>query len=593
MAFTAVKSTSIKLAIKPAPAPVPDISGSWLHQSGAQLRGLTSELRHASFSRLWRAFMTARVLIAVVLLLLQAFIYVLTNTADRWSLAVCLGYLGATLAVRLIAQPRPPSSVFGLQWLLTIGIDVLAFTTLNFLQSSAIFYTPLFALPVLLASVLGPILLALGTAAAVTIFLLADAWWLSIQVAGDASAKFLQAGLSGTGFFAVALLANQLSLRLAREEQLSSTSQAVARTQTAVNELVVETLADGVLVIDANGIVRSANPAARRLLAKTDLVKMAPFVLATESAWQPLVEVMRKTFSERQALEVDITLLHVGRSPKRLRARTRLASALGYSGDALCVMFLEDLRELEARVRVEKMAAMGRMSAAVAHEIRNPLAAISQANELLDEDLQDAGQKRLSEMVRQNAQRLSKIVDDILNIARAQAKAPEQMRLALRLDETTSRIAADWMGQTLSASLVYLSLNAETVDIVFDPDHLRRVLINLLDNALRYVTPSEQAIQIETHQVPGGVSRLMVWSNGEPLEETVESHLFEPFFSSESRSSGLGLYICRELCERYGATIGYRRVARRMTAGNEFFVIFQSAGRDRAAQSLQHDDLFS
>ena len=596
-ALTAAKSINTRLAIEPFLTDMPDTLGFGLDLSGTKIpgkiSGLTSELRHASFSRLWRAFMTARVLIAVVLLLLQGFIYFLASTADHWSIAVSLGYLCATLAVRLLSKPRPPNSVFGLQWLLTIGIDVLAFTTLNFLQSSAIFYTPLFALPVLLASVLGPILLALGTAAAVTIFLLADAWWLSTQIAGDASGKFLQAGLSGTGFFAVALLANQLSLRLAREEQMSSTSQAVARTQTAVNELVVESLTDGVLVIDANGIVRSANPAARRLLAARNVARMAPFVLATEAAWQPLVEAMRRTMTERQPLELDVTLLHAGSSARRLRVRTRLTGGQASQGDELCVMFLEDLRELEARVRVEKMAAMGRMSAAVAHEIRNPLAAISQANALLDEDLQDAAQKRLSEMVQQNVQRLSKIVDDILNISRAQSQVPDKLGLALALDETALRIASDWIGQTSSASLVYMSFNANTSAVVFDADHLRRVLINLLDNALRYVSPSAQAIQIETTHAAGGVARLTVWSNGEPLEETVKAHLFEPFFSSESRSSGLGLYICRELCERYGATIGYRRVARRLTTGNEFFVIFQPAGRDTATSLLQHDDLFS
>ena len=565
---------------------MPDLQGSWHSSVERKPSDVGEQRKHASFGRLWRAFMSARVVIALVLLSLQSFIYFLGNSIDRWSLAVCIGYLFATLAVRIFSSPRPPSNVFGVQWLSTIGVDVLAFTALNFLQSSAIFYTPLFALPVLLASVLGPMLLALGTAATVTIFLLADAWWLSAHIPGDSAGRFLQAGLSGTGFFAVALLANQLALRLAREEQTARASQAVARTQTAVNELVVEALTDGVLVIDSNGIVRSANPAARRLLATRNIARVAPFVLATDAAWQPLVEIMRKTITDREPLEVDVTLLHADRNARSLRVRTRLVGAQGSADGALCVMFLEDLRELEAQVRVEKMAAMGRMSAAVAHEIRNPLAAISQANALLDEDLVDPGQKRLAAMVQQNVQRLSKIVDDILNVSRAQESLPEQFGLALSLDDLTARIAADWIGQTASANLVYISLGARTSEIVFDPEHLRRVLVNLLDNALRYVSPSAQAIQIETQQPPGGAARLTVWSNGDPLEETVKSHLFEPFFSSESRSSGLGLYICRELCERYGATIGYQRIARRLVQGNEFFVIFKSAGSSVASPPL-------
>ena len=101
-------------------------------------------------------------------------------------------------------------------------------------------------------------------------------------------------------------------------------------------------------------------------------------------------------------------------------------------------------------------------------------------------------------------------------------------------------------------------------------------MVNLLDNALRYAGRSEQAIEVSTQVVSSGHARLAVWSDGQPLEKTVQTHLFEPFFSSESRSSGLGLYICSELCERYGAQIGYRRAGRGTREGNEFFVVLHS-----------------
>ena len=591
--FTAAPVTSVKLTIDLTALHMTDLPGLAPEIGDKRGKSLTAEHEYASFGRLWRAFMTARVLIAVVLVALQGLIYFFGNLAEKWPIAICAAYLFATAAVRVFSKPKPPSSVFDAQWLLTIGVDVLTFTALNFLQSSGLYYTPLFALPVLLASVLGPLLLALGTAASVTIFLLIDAWRLSSQLFGDASGRFLQAGLSGSGFFAVALLANQLALRLAREEQAAKASQAVARTQTEVNELIVETLTDGVLVIDGNGIVRSANPIATRLLATRDTPRAAPFVLAVEPAWQPLVEIMRKTMTDGQQIEVDVNLIHAGSNARKLRVRTRLANAHDSRGGALCVMFLEDLREVQARVRVEKMAAMGRMSAAVAHEIRNPLAAISQANALLGEDLLDSSQQRLSEMVQQNVQRLSKIVDDILNVSRVQAVDFEQLDLTVKLDAAVDRIAADWVSQTASSNLVHVSLTANKNDIVFDPEHLRRVLINLLDNALRYVRPSAQAIQIETRQRLNGPARLTVWSNGAPIEKTVEAHLFEPFFSSESRSSGLGLYICRELCERYGALIGYQRAVRYSVQGNEFFVIFKTASLTAAPVSAAPDDLFS
>jgi two-component system sensor histidine kinase PilS (NtrC family) len=112
-------------------------------------------------------------------------------------------------------------------------------------------------------------------------------------------------------------------------------------------------------------------------------------------------------------------------------------------------------------------------------------------------------------------------------------------------------------------------------EVGFDDDHLRRLMLNLLDNALRYTSGAAQGLEVSTQLVAPGQARLAVWSDGPPLEETVQAHLFEPFFSSESRSTGLGLYICRELCERYGAQIGYQRVLRENIQGNEFFVMFQ------------------
>lgn len=543
-------------------------SGGWEPTSGP-----------GSFGRLWHVFMTARVAIATVLLILQGFIYALGNITSHWSIATCIAYLCATLAVRVWSRPKPPGSTFDAQWVLTIGVDVVTFSALNFLQSGGINYTPLFALPVLLSSILGPILLAFGTAASVTLLLLADAWWISLQGPGDSNARFLQAGLSGSGFFLVALLANHLALRLAREEQLAKRSQSAARMQTQVNELVIEALADGVLVVDVNGIVRSANPASRRLLAAGDAVRNAPFILATEAAWQPLAELTHRTFVAQSPQEEDVSLDNAGGHTRRLHVRTRLAASPNGTHESLCVMFLEDLREMEARVRTEKMAAMGRMSAAVAHEIRNPLAAISQANALLEEDLQDAGQRQLTAMVRQNAQRLARIVDEVLNISRAQALLPSPQTTTLPLDDTVQKITSDWAGQAAASGRTRINTGSDNSVVVFEPEHLRRLMINLLDNALRYASDSAGAIEVATQSVAPGQARLSVWSDGLPLEQTVQSHLFEPFFSSESRSSGLGLYICRELCERYGAMIGYQRVQREGVEGNEFFVMFKPSSQ--------------
>lgn len=181
------------------------------------------------------------------------------------------------------------------------------------------------------------------------------------------------------------------------------------------------------------------------------------------------------------------------RGPTGINVRTRITEvAAPYldeepqnePGHSLCVMFLHDLREIEAQLRTEKLASMGRMSAAVAHEIRNPLAAITQANALLAEDLvSQPGPQQLCRIVGQNADRLARIAEEILNLARVQQGVETHQGQSLPLDMLLAQISHEWRGQSTPSRQILLQLNASTRNIVFDEEHLRRVLINLLDNA--------------------------------------------------------------------------------------------------------------
>jgi two-component system sensor histidine kinase PilS (NtrC family) len=534
--------------------------------------------RDSAFSRLWRGFMTARVAIAMVLALLLASLYTLSPSLNvsHWLVALCMSYLAAALAVRMFARALPPGRAFDPQWVSTIGVDLVVFSTLQFLQAAGINYSPLFALPVLMGAVLGSALLALGTAAGVTLLLLTDAWVQSLHAPGETAARFLQAGLTGTGYFALALLTNQLAARLSREELAAREGQQAARVQAQVNELVIETLNDGVLVVDAQCAVRAANPAARVLLGTGQPRTKERFELSALPAWRPLVDMARKTFETSAPLVGEVALEDGGAGPRRVHVRTRLTDSHGGQGENLCVMFLEDLREMEARLRTEKLAAMGRMSAAVAHEFRNPLAAIAQANALMEEDLREPALKQLSALVRKNAQRLAQIVDEILDVSRVHPYGAG-VSPALDLDPSVAAVCSDWAMQTRSGARLQLALAAPGARVPFEADHLRRVLVNLLDNALRYAGHKPDSIRVAT-TVANGVPQLHVWSDGAPLEATVQQHLFEPFFSSESRSSGLGLYICRELCERHRASLGYERrgagAASNLREGNDFYVAF-------------------
>lgn len=547
----------------------------------------------APFVRLWRGFLTGRVMVALALLVLQGVGQAINQTTEPAVLAVCVAYLTATIMLRVFARRSPPSPKAGPQWLPSIGVDLAAITALQLLNAGAMNYTPLFGLPILMAAVLGTLTLALGTTAGVTLLLLGWAWWLSSGTAGDDAPRYLQSALTGTGYFIVSYLVHQLATRLAREQEVAQQSQVTARVQTQVSALVIQNLTDGVLVVDDNDVVRIANPAGLQLLSGITPPEL-PFVLASEAPWNPLVILARRTFRQEQPQTADVDLLHPGQSPTGLHVRTWLTStreaALQTQTERLCVMFLHDLREMEARLRTEKLAAMGRMSAAVAHEIRNPLAAIVQANALLEEDLHDPAQKRLARMVQQNADRLARIAEEVLDIARVQHQISHAPASTLSLDEAVSQIWHDWQAQDPVQRRAVVMLDAGNTQVEFDTEHLRRVLVNLLDNALRYVGQEPDSLTVTTRTLPSGQASLQVWSDGAPMDKSVERHLFEPFFSSESRSSGLGLYICRELCQRHGASISYQRLTRTTlrgeVGGNAFTVGFRRTTRPADAATL-------
>lgn len=547
----------------------------------------------APFVRLWRGFLTGRVMVALTLLVLQGAGQIINQITESTVLAVCVAYLAATVALRVLARRGPPSPGAGPQWLPSIGIDLAAITALQLLHAGNMNYTPLFGLPILMAAVLGTLTLALGTTAAVTLLLLGWAWWSGQHTGGDDAQRYLQSALTGTGYFIVSYLVHQLATRLTREQEVAQQSQVAARVQAQVSTLVIQNLADGVLVVDENDRVRLANPAGLQLLGGGTPPEL-PFDLQAAPPWSPLATLARRTFRREQPQTADIDLLHPGQSPTGLRVRTWLTStreaALQTHAERLCVMFLHDLREMEARLRTEKLAAMGRMSAAVAHEIRNPLAAIVQANALLEEDLHDPAQKRLAHMVQQNADRLARIAEEVLDIARVQHQISHAPASTVQLDEAVAQIWADWQAQAPAQRGGVVTLDANATQVEFDAEHLRRVLVNLLDNALRYRGPEPDSLCVATRITLTGQVSLQVWSDGAPMDKSVERHLFEPFFSSESRSSGLGLYICRELCQRHGASISYQRLNRSTqrgeTGGNAFTVGFRRTTRPTDTATL-------
>ena len=188
-------------------------------------------------------------------------------------------------------------------------------------------------------------------------------------------------------------------------------------------------------------------------------------------------------------------------------------------------------------------------------------------------------------MVSQNARRLDRIVEDILKVSRVHPEEPLALLACVDLRVAVAQICSDWCTQIPTLNQLALDLPLVPVLVRFEADHLHRVLVNLLDNALRYASPASRAIQLSCSADEDPLVALSVWSHGAPMDQGVERHLFEPFFSSESRSTGLGLYICRELCERHGASITFQRATRTMGSelveGNEFVIAFLRTDENR------------
>jgi two-component system, NtrC family, sensor histidine kinase PilS len=561
--------------------------GNWaaVGNNGADSRFLTRQARRiigsgqTAFQRIFSAFIAARAALGVALLVTVLVAHFLGVRPSMAVMLLSIGY--AALAVstwalprlRRPAVPRALSKMQSPQWLATIGVDIVCFTTLHALSPSATLnYVALLVLPVLMAGVLTPRIMALATAAIVTLALLGVAAW-SVVDGGELTLLMTQAGLAGSGMFVITLLAGELAGRLAREELTAKGSLELARQQAQLNRLVIEEMQEGVVVV--RGRVRAANPAARRLLAPEGICREAPFQLRGVEAWKGVVNAVERAFAEAAWPEAgrDVILDFESAPSRTLRVRMRFTRRREPKAtEELCVMFLEDVRSMQARTRQEKLAAMGRVSAGIAHEIRNPLAAISQANALMAEDATTPSQRQLTRMVTDNVERLKRIVDDVMEVA------PGDVGATGPIDATQliAAVCSEWArttGLTLGDnSVLRVQLPDEAVGVVFDADHLRRVLVNLLDNGCRHATKAPGAVHLrlyvrdETHAV------MSVTSDGDPIPPEVERYLFEPFFSTRSRGTGLGLYICRELCERYGARIDYRLRSAAEANRNEFSV---------------------
>jgi two-component system, NtrC family, sensor histidine kinase PilS len=563
--------------------------------AGARARWEDSD----TLQRLYAKFVAARAIVGLLLVAALVVASLLGVPAPLPIVLIAIAYGAQTIVLWLLPRLRGPV-VLGLrltrrQWLATIGVDLAAFLLIHWLQPTHSFnFVILMLTPLLMGGALASRRASLAAAAAVVLMLLAATWR---EAAADRGGPLLwmQVGMVGAGFFAITLLAGEMAARLAREARVARSGIELARRQAQLNRLVIEEMSEGVLVVDKRLRVRAANPAARQLLVRQGLGRSAPFLLTSDPAWHELEALISTAFESNTWPGGDpkAILKFTDGVTRTLRVRARFTKRRAHADDitgevdpeVLCVLFIEDMRTVQERSRQEKLAAMGRVSAGIAHEIRNPLSAIGQANGLLSEEVQGPEQRMLTRMISENVERLKMIVDDVM------AVAPGREPMGQTIDAVTAvgRVVSEW---SRAAGLpvgpqtrLDVLIDDASLPVRFDPEHLRRILVNLLDNARRYATDTPGAITLELKRHSPEHVMLSVASDGEPIGPDIEPYLFEPFFSTRSRGTGLGLYICRELCERYDATIDYWKHPPGSRHVNEFRVVLRSAQASELSES--------
>jgi two-component system sensor histidine kinase PilS (NtrC family) len=350
---------------------------------------------------------------------------------------------------------------------------------------------------------------------------------------GEAVQGFAQAGLLAVGFFMVASLSHVLARgTLAAAELAGAKEQEVASLE-KVNARVIQDLPYGVLVVDGRDQLLQANGQASawlqcRLAPHISLRACAPMLSDLLDAWK--------------RGETRLDTLFKNPDGRHFRARLMELDALRSEG---AVIVLEDLSELEQEAQKLKLAALGRLTANLAHEIRNPLSAVRHAAQLLAEDVPDgAPASKLTRIIEDNVTRLNRMVEDVLLLNRRDRLSRESIPLVPFLDDFIAQFQGS---ERLPADLIDIEVPADIV-VDFDRTHLHQILWNLLRNALRHCSRAPGSISIRAAERSGRCV-IEVYNDGDPIPPDLLARLFEPFYTTDSRGTGLGLHIARELAE--------------------------------------------
>jgi two-component system sensor histidine kinase PilS (NtrC family) len=509
--------------------------------------------------------------VCVALALLGVFLQPFTETRlgrqdPQLFLWVTLGYASLNLISAVTTHALPPQ-LFRRQLVAVVSVlyDIGALTWLMYLSGGIGSGVGV----VILVAVAAGAVLVTGRAssfiaAMATIAVLYEEFLVSL-LPPDYHSDYFQAGIFGATYFATAIAIQTLSMRLRRTEITSLSRAAEVADLERVNRSIIQRMRTGIIVVDGHDQVRVLNQSARSLLGLGvgDRVPrdLPDPLLSRLGAWRADTTLRTPPF--------DIT-------PTTPEIRANFSAVRPERPDADVIVFLEDTVEIQQQAQQLKLAALGRLAGSIAHEIRNPLGAISHASQLLSESKNlDRGDTRLTDIINMQSRRMNGVIENVLELSRR--KPPQPVRLKLK--EWVEEFVTQFPQSQFEGAEIACQVDPPGTEIRVDPGQLGQAVTNLVLNGLRY---SKQRTGRATVSLQGGIDAttdrpyLNVIDAGPGVLEKQIDRLFEPFFTTERTGTGLGLYLTRELCEANQARITYTR---HEGGGSCFRIIFAHPDR--------------
>jgi two-component system sensor histidine kinase PilS (NtrC family) len=478
-----------------------------------------------------------------------------------------LYFLFAVLSISAVKTRWPE---IALQTFISVCIDVVAISLLTYTSggmNSGL--AALLVLPVGAASFVVRKELALMFAAMATLGILMQQTLTSLGARGEVG-DFASAGIVGALLFVVVLGVGPLARSLRESEERVRQREVDVANLAELNQFIVQHLRESILVVDENDTIRLINDSAALLLQGgsvppgTPLGEVSPRLLYLLDTWR------------RHSYDWQQSSLSVMSSDGGSLVQPHFVS-LGQDGQGPTLIFLEDTTLIAERVQQSKLAALGRLSASIAHELRNPVGAMSHAAQLLAEAATlTAQERRLTNIITNNAERVSSIIDNVLQLSRRDSTHQERIELNGWLQEFLAEFR-----ETTQVDEQNLRLAPATrdIDVRVDPSHLQQLMWNLCENALKYgrLANSNEPIEIRTGRLATSERPFLeVMDRGPGIESPDAERIFEPFYTAGKGGTGLGLFIARELAQCNRAVLLYEA---RPGGGSIFRLVFADPQR--------------